>query len=106
MRRLSQKFLARIKWRYDQYYLGKTRQQRRDNAMKMAQNWTHEYPTGTPLEFIRDEILAKWERADKRAAGEEPTYFGDKSPTFGQEAMAAMQEPTGIFDEVVKPKQD
>ena len=80
MRRLSQKFLARIKWRYDQYYLGKTRQQRRDNAMKMANNWTHEYPTGTPLMFIRDEILAKWERADREAAGEKVDYFADKMP--------------------------
>ena len=93
MRRLSQKFLARIKWRYDQYYEGKSYQQRRDNAMKMAHNWTHEYPTGTPLMFIRDEILAKWERADREAAGEKVNYFGDKMPSFDTDAMAAMKQP-------------
>ena len=93
MRRLSQKFLARIKWRCDQYYIGKSYQQRRDNAMKMAHNWTHEYPTGTPLMFIRDEILAKWERADREAAGETVNYFAEKMPSFDKDAMAAMKEP-------------
>ena len=91
MRRLSQKFLARIKWRYDQYYLGKSYQQRRDNAMKMAHNWTHEYPTGTPLEFIRDEILAKWERNDSQA--DNSKHFAEPKIKFGTDAMAAMQEP-------------
>jgi|TARA_R110001583_G_scaffold72053_1_gene202232 hypothetical protein len=93
VKRLSQKFLARIKWRYDQYYIGKSKQQRRDNAMKMAHNWTHEYKTGTPLEFIRDDILAKWDRADKIDAGEKPTYFAEKMPSFNTDAMAAMTEP-------------
>ena len=93
MRRLSQKFLARIKWRYDQYYVGKTRQQRRDNAMKMAANWTHEYPNGTPLMFIRDEILAKWDRADREAAGETVVYFAERKPSFNTDAMAAFKAP-------------
>ena len=93
MGRLSQKFLARIKWRYDQYYVGKTRQQRRDNAMKMAANWTHEYPTGTPLMFIRDEILAKWDRADREAAGETVDYFAERKPSFNIDAMAAFKSP-------------
>ena len=93
MGRLSQKFLARIKWRYDQYYVGKTRQQRRDNAMKMAANWTHEYPTGTPLMFIRDEILAKWDRADREAAGEIVDYFAERKPSFNRDAIAAFKSP-------------
>jgi hypothetical protein len=33
--------------------------------MKMAHNWAHEYPTGTPLLFIRDDIIACWERNGK-----------------------------------------
>lgn len=61
--------------------------------MKMAHNWTHEYPTGTPLEFIRDEILAKWERADREAAGEAVDYFAEKMPRFNEDAMAAMKTP-------------
>jgi FMN-dependent NADH-azoreductase len=61
--------------------------------MKMAHNWTHEYPTGTPLMFIRDEILAKWERADREAAGEKVNYFADKMPSFDTDAMAAMKQP-------------
>jgi len=93
MRKLSQKFLARIKWRYDQYYVGKTKQQRRDNAMKMAANWTHEYPTGTPLMYIRDEILAKWDRADREAAGKTVNYFAEKMPSFDKDAMAAFKNP-------------
>ena len=28
----------------------------------MAVNWTHEYPTGTPLSYIRDDIIETWER--------------------------------------------
>ena len=31
----------------------------------MAYNWGHEYPTGTPIEYIRDDIIEMWERADK-----------------------------------------
>ena len=49
--------------------------------------------TGTPLEFIRDDILAKWDRADKIDAGEKPTYFAEKMPSFNTDAMAAMTEP-------------
>jgi len=33
--------------------------------MKMAHNWAHEYPTGTPLLYIRDDIIACWERNGK-----------------------------------------
>ena len=33
--------------------------------MKMAHNWSHEYPTGTPLEYIRDDIIECWERSSK-----------------------------------------
>ena len=35
-----------------------------DNAAKMAMNWTHEYPTGTPLSYIRDDIIEMWERSE------------------------------------------
>ena len=31
----------------------------------MAYNWSHEYPTGTPIEYIRDDIIEMWERAEK-----------------------------------------
>ena len=30
----------------------------------MAMNWTHEYPTGTPLGYIRDDIIEMWERSE------------------------------------------
>tara|TARA_Y100000031_G_C7893214_1_gene236110 strand:+ start:172 stop:375 length:204 start_codon:yes stop_codon:yes gene_type:complete len=31
-------------------------------AERCAEEWRYEYPPGTPLEFIRDEILECWKR--------------------------------------------
>jgi len=58
----TQKFLDRIEYRREEYYEKRRVQTIRDNAMKMAHNWHHEYPTGTPLEYIRDDIIECWER--------------------------------------------
>ncbi|MBC8430059.1 MAG: hypothetical protein H8D92_01545 [Pelagibacteraceae bacterium] len=58
----SKKFLDRIEFRRAEYYEKRRVQTIRNNAMKMAMNWSHEYPTGTPLEYIRDDIIECWER--------------------------------------------
>jgi len=62
---LSRKFMDRIAFRKAAYYKNKKEQTIRNNAMKMAHNWQHEYPTGTPLEYIRDDIIECWKRSDK-----------------------------------------
>jgi hypothetical protein len=61
----SKKFMDRIEFRRKEYYEKRRIQTIRDNAMKMAHNWSHEYPTGTPLEYIRDDIIEWWERSSK-----------------------------------------
>jgi|TARA_B110000495_G_C22806102_1_gene470722 hypothetical protein len=61
----SKKFMDRIEFRREEYYKKRRIQTIRDNAMKMAMNWSHEYPTGTPLEYIRDDIIECWERNSK-----------------------------------------
>ena len=61
----SKKFMDRIEFRREEYYEKRRIQTIRDNAMKMAHNWSHEYPTGTPLEYIRDDIIECWERNSK-----------------------------------------
>jgi hypothetical protein len=61
----SKKFMDRIEFRRKEYYEKRRIQTIRDNAMKMAHNWSHEYPTGTPLEYIRDDIIEWWERGSK-----------------------------------------
>jgi hypothetical protein len=61
----SKKFMDRIEFRRKEYYEKRRIQTIRDNAMKMAYNWSHEYPTGTPLEYIRDDIIECWERNSK-----------------------------------------
>ena len=66
MSKMSKALIARIKFRYDGYYESKSNAKVKQNAMKMAANWSHEYPTGTPLEFIRDDIIACWERTDRK----------------------------------------
>ena len=43
----SKKFMDRIEFRRKEYYEKRRIQTIRDNAMKMAHNWSHEYPTGT-----------------------------------------------------------
>ena len=61
----TQAFLDRVAWRKTQYYENRRIKTIRENATKMAYNWSHEYPTGTPIEYIRDDIIEMWERADK-----------------------------------------
>ena len=61
----SKKFMDRIEFRRKEYYEKRRIQTIRDNAMKMAHNWSHEYPTGTPLEYVRDDIIEMWERHAK-----------------------------------------
>jgi hypothetical protein len=57
--------MDRIEFRRKEYYEKRRIQTIRENAMKMAHNWQHEYPTGTPLEYIRDDIIECWERNSK-----------------------------------------
>ena len=61
----SKKFIDRIEFRRKEYYEKRRIQTISENAMKMAHNWSHEYPTGTPLEYIRDDIIECWERSSK-----------------------------------------
>ena len=61
----SKKFMDRIEFRRKEYYEKRRIQTIRENAMKMAHYWSHEYPTGTPLEYIRDDIIEWWERSSK-----------------------------------------
>ena len=56
-------FIDRVEWRKKEYYEKRRIQTIRSNAAKMAMNWTHEYPTGTPLGYIRDDIIEMWERS-------------------------------------------
>ena len=56
-------FIDRVEWRKKEYYEKRRIQTIRSNAAKMAMNWTHEYPTGTPLSYIRDDIIEMWERS-------------------------------------------
>jgi len=58
----SKAFMDRIEFRRKEYYEKRRIQTIRANAMKMAANWSHEYPTDTPLEYIRDDIIECWER--------------------------------------------
>lgn len=62
----SRKFLDRIEFRRKEYFENRRLQTIRENATKMAYNWTHEYPTGTPISYIRDDIIESWERAAKK----------------------------------------
>ena len=58
-------FIDRVEWRKKEYYEKRRIQTIRNNAAKMAMNWTHEYPTGTPLGYIRDDIIEMWERSSR-----------------------------------------
>ena len=84
---MSKALIARVKFRYAEYYAAKSNAKVKQNAMKMALNWSHEYPTGTPAEFIRDEIIACWERSDK-AREESIAPVTNKTK---QDAVAKMQ---------------
>ena len=61
----SKKFIDRIEFRRKEYYEKRRIQTIRANAMKMAHNWRHEYPEGTPLDYICDDIIECWERNAK-----------------------------------------
>ena len=58
-------YIDRVAWRKAQDYENRRLNTIRENATKMAYNWSHEYPTGTPIEYIRDDIIEMWERAEK-----------------------------------------
>ena len=82
-------FMDRIEFRRKEYYENRRIQTIRANAAKMAVNWTHEYPTGTPLSYIRDDIIECWERnagvgiysgLDGVKAPKEPTRGTRKNP--------------------------
>ena len=62
----SKKFMDRIEFRRKEYFENRRLQTIRENATKMAYNWTHEYPTGTPISYIRDDIIESWERAARK----------------------------------------
>ena len=79
-------FMDRIEFRRKEYYENRRIQTIRTNAAKMAVNWTHEYPTGTPLSYIRDDIIETWERTagvgiyanlDKKQNIPTPGGYGD-----------------------------
>ena len=87
--------MDRIEFRRKEYYENRRIQTIRTNAAKMALNWTHEYPTGTPLSYIRDDIIECWERT--AGVG---IYAGlDKKqniPTPGGLGDSYAIEPTGV----------
>lgn len=78
-KRYSKKFLDRVAFRRAGYYEKRKIQAIRDNAMKMAMNWSHEYPTGTPLAYIRDDIIECWERT--ATAVEDQEHLDTVTPT-------------------------
>jgi len=90
MKKMSKALVARVKFRYAEYFEAKSKAKVRQNAMKMALNWSHEYPTGTPLLFIRDDIIACWERNGK---------------VTREEAMAATGETNRALQDAVGKKQ-
>jgi hypothetical protein len=72
-------FMDRIEFRRKEYYENRRIATIKTNAAKMAMNWTHEYPTGTPLSYIRDDIIETWERNAR--VGIYSGLDGVKSPT-------------------------
>ena len=87
--------MDRIEFRRKEYYENRRIQTIRTNAAKMALNWTHEYPTGTPLSYIRDDIIETWERT----AGVGIYANLDKKqniPTPGGLGDSYTIEPTGV----------
>jgi hypothetical protein len=86
-------FMDRIEFRRKEYYENRRIATIKTNAAKMAMNWTHEYPTGTPLSYIRDDIIETWERnarvgiysgLDGVKAPTEPTRGTRKDPKAKQ----------------------
>ena len=58
----SKRFLDKIESRREEYYEKNRVKSINKNAMMLAVQWKHEYPTGTPIEYIRDDIIECWER--------------------------------------------
>ena len=86
----SKAFLDRIEWRKQEYYEKRRIQTIRSNAAKMAMNWTHEYPTGTPLGYIRDDIIEMWERSE--GVGIYKGLLDEKGTASHMEAVQTMAE--------------
>jgi hypothetical protein len=97
MKKMSKALLARIKFRYDEYFVdevAKSKEKVRENAMKMAHNWKHEYPTGTPLLYIRDDIIACWERTGKVTREEATTATSVSKEHVTKERLVPRWTPT------------
>jgi len=58
----SKRFLDKIESRRGEYYEKRRIKTINKNAMLLAGQWKHEYPTGTPIEYIRDDIIECWEK--------------------------------------------
>ena len=84
-------FIDRVEWRKKEYYEKRRIQTIRNNAAKMAMNWTHEYPTGTPLSYIRDDIIEMWERSE--GVGIYKGLLDEKGTVSHMEAVQTMAEP-------------
>ena len=61
----SKKFLDKIESRREEYYEKRRIKSINKNAMMLAVQWQHEYPSGTPIEYIRDDIIECWEKRAK-----------------------------------------
>ena len=83
-------FIDRVEWRKKEYYEKRRIQTIRNNAAKMAMNWTHEYPTGTPLSYIRDDIIEMWERSE--GVGIYKGLLDEKGTASHMEAVQTMAE--------------
>ena len=97
MKKTSKALLARIKFRYDEYFVdevAKSKAEVQKNAMKMAHNWKHEYPTGTPLEYIRDDIIKCWERNGNKTQEEEATVTPTPNENIMKERLVPRWTPT------------
>ena len=86
----SKAFLDRVEWRKQEYYEKRRIQTIRSNAAKMAMNWTHEQPTGTPLGYIRDDIIEMWERSE--GVGIYKGLLDEKGTASHMEAVQTMVE--------------
>ena len=88
----SKKFMDRIEFRRKEYFENRRLQTIRENATKMAYNWTHEYPTGTPISYIRDDIIESWERAAKKGIYKNL----DKKQNIPMPSQSPMEVPTAL----------
>jgi len=97
MKRMSKALLDRIKFRYEEYFeneVSKSKAKVQKNAMKMAHNWKHEYPTGTPLEYIRDDIIKCWERNGSNPREEITTATSTPEKSVMKERLVPRWTPT------------